>query len=419
MIPKQLKLQHFEYKGVSKHVDFPLYIFPEKIENIINKLHDSAGFEKSVSAASILFTVSTLLGNSKSIKVKTVWVDTPNIWIAIIGKRGSMKTPTINFGISPLKRDETEFSNTFDNEIMEWNKLDKDTKAKTIRPKRIQRFSNDVTVEGLIKAMKENPNGMGIFKDELNGFFEELNRYKTGGNLEFYLSAFSGGMYTKNRASYDAITIDNIFLSIIGSVQPQVLKQISTNNTVNGMIDRWLFVESNDDVYEFDFTDIDPQFVNEYHDFYSIIKDHSFTKSEMEWNDDSLSTFKEGMNAIESIMTDDTTSDQIFTYLSKMKTYFARFCVLIPVMYNTMKIEKYHVEYAFKLTTFFIDTALATFLGFENNTNIENIFKEENANTQKQKVIAISKHLPGISVTEIAKLVGCSRSYASTTVNKC
>lgn len=418
-IPEQKpNINGFEFQKADNKIEFPLFIFPPKIENIIKRLEDAAGFEKSVSAASILFTVSTIIGNSKTIKVKSVWKDTPNIWIAIIGRRGTMKTPTINFGINPLKQDEKTYSERFESEIAVYNETKKEDRSESKRPIRQQRYSNDVTVEGLIRALKENPNGMGIFKDELNGFFEEMSRYKSGGNLEFYLSAFSGGLYTKNRASYDTITIDDIFLSIIGSIQPEVLKSVSATNTVNGMIDRWLFVESENGIYEFNFDDLDPKFVLEYNNFIDEIKTISKINDELVWSIEGIDSFKEGMNGIETLMKDDNTSDQIYTYLSKMKTYFARFCALIPVMWGSLTIDKFHVEYAFSLITFFINTALNTFLEFENTRNIENIYKIENASTQKQKVMAICKHLPELKVTEIAKLVGCSRSYASTTVNK-
>ena len=407
------KVNGYEILDSEQIVEFPLYIFPQNIENIINQLKISAGFEKAVSAASILFTVSSIIGNSKKIRVKSVWIDTPNIWIAIIGRRGTMKTPTINFGIAPLKHDERNYAEDFKNEMRVWNVTKEGNK-----PKRKQRYSNDVTVEGLIKALQENPNGMGLFKDELNGFFEEMSRYKAGGNLEFYLSAFSGGMYTKNRMTYDAITIDDIFLSIIGSVQPEVLKSISQNNTVNGMIDRWLFVKSKDQVYEFDFNDMDSSLIDQYNYFIEMVKKWSESVDNMEWTVGGLDALKEGMNAIESIMKDDNTSDKVFTYLSKMKTYFPRFCTLIPIMHNSIVIEKHFVEYAFKLITFFIDTAMDTFLEFDNNLTYETIFKKENAVTAKEKILALRGSLPLIKVTLIAQIVGCSRKHASNVISK-
>ena len=103
--------------------------------------------------------------------------------------------------------------------------------------------------------------------------------------------------------------------------------------------------------------------------------------------------------------------DALFTYLSKMKTYSARFLVIIAAMYNTNVITTEITAKAALLTTYFLQTAERTFIGFENRANIEIIFTNESAQTKKQKVMALKKHLPELNNTELAKSVPCSRQY--------
>ena len=226
----------FDILSDNGKIRFPVEIFPEDLQFIIKSLYKYAGFEKQVTSSAILFVVSTLIGNGKKIHVKGTWIDTPNLWLAVVGRRGTMKTHAINFCLKPLSEDEKMFAKQFNDELEEYYKQKKEDREESKRPRRRQRFSNDTTVEGLIHAMEYNANGMGIFKDELNGFFEEMNRYKSGGNLEFYLSAFNGGSYVKNRKSYDPQTINNIFLSMLGSIQPEVLRAIAASQISNGMI---------------------------------------------------------------------------------------------------------------------------------------------------------------------------------------
>lgn len=407
----------FEYKENGNFKEFPTNIFPEKIENLIDALYINVGFEKSVSASAMLFAVSTIIGNSKSIKVKTPWIDTPNLWIAIVGKRGTMKTPTIKFPLTPLQRDEVGYAEEFEEKLASWNRLDKEEQAHQDKPKRRQRITTDITAEGMVKLLKENPNGIGIVKDELNGLFKEMSRYNSAGVLEFLLSAYSGGQFVKNRATQDSITIDNIFLSIIGTIQPQVLKQMANTNTDNGFIDRWLYVKSENKIPDFDINqDIDIALIESYNSFIRRIKDQTISQEQMKWGEKSRTEFQDSINNIRRIMKHDNTSDQLSTYLAKIETYLARFCILIAIMDMDIIIEKKHVQKAFMLAKYYIWTAENTFIGFENEEEINAIYKTADATTKKQKVIALHKNLPKMTHKQIAEEVGCNKSFVTRTI---
>ena len=409
-----LDLDKFEYKVNQALKDYPINIFPEKIENLIIRLHDAVGFEKSVTASTMLFVVSTIIGNSKNIKIKNTWIDTPNLWIAIVGKRGTMKTPTINFPIKALQKDELEYAEAYTKEIESYNRLDSDQQKKEQKPRRKQRLTTDITAEALVKLLSENPNGIGIIKDELNGLFQEMGRYGGAGLLEFLLSAFSGGQYIKNRATQDSITVDNIFLSIIGTIQPQVLKAMATNNTDNGFIDRWLYVKSENKIPEFTFDDIDPMFIDDYYRFIRDVKNMVSKETElMRWNPKALSEFKDCINKIRHKMRSEETPLQLSSYLAKIETYFARFCLLIPIMNGRIEIERNDVLKAHKLAMYYTDTANNTFIEFDNQEEIRAIYKREGATTKTSKIIALRKHLPEMTITAIAEEVGTYRTYAS------
>jgi hypothetical protein len=419
MVDFTMDMETFKYKENKNFEKFPTNIFPEKIENLIDLLYTNVGFEKSVTASSILFTVSTIIGNSKRIKVKNTWIDTPNLWLAIVGKRGTMKSPTIKFPVTPLQKDEITFAEEYEKEITSWNRLEKEQQNQEEKPTRKQRVTTDITTEGLIRLIKENPNGIGIIKDELNGLFKEMNRYQGAGALEFLLSAYTGGQYIKNRATQDSTTVENVYLSIIGTIQPQILKSIANNNTDNGFIDRWLYVKSENKVPGFNIdSDIDIQYIESYNRFIIDIKNMSSSNDSMVWSAKARTEFQDGINRIRTIMRNEETPHQLTAYLSKMETYFARFCILIAVMDQEIQIEKQHVQKAYMLTKFYIYTANNTFIGFDNEEEINAIYKTENANTKKQKVLALHKHLPNMQKKDIAEVVGCNRSFVQDTLKK-
>jgi 3-methyladenine DNA glycosylase Tag len=416
-IENGIDLETFEYKESGDFKNFPTNIFPEKIENLIDVLYRNVGFEKSVSASAMLFAVSTIIGNSKQIKVKNTWIDPPNLWIAIVGKRGTMKTPTIKFPLLPLQGDEVGYAEEFEKELASWNRLEKEEQQHQDKPTRKQRITTDITAEGMVKLLKENPNGIGIVKDELNGLFKEMSRYNSAGVLEFLLSAYSGGQFIKNRATQDSTTIDNIFLSIIGTIQPQVLKQMANTNTDNGFIDRWLYVKSENKIPDFDINqDIDIALIESYNSFIRRIKDQAISQEQMTWAPKSKAEFQDCINKIRHIMKHDDTSDQLSAYLAKIETYFARFCTLIAIMDMDILIEKKHVQKAFMLAKFYIWTAENTFIGFENEEEINAIYKTASATTKKQKVIALHKNLPKMTHKQIAEEIGCNKSFVQRTI---
>ncbi len=404
-----------EQNGV---LPFPIEIFPDDIQYILNTLKTDASFETQVTGSTLMFVVSTIIGLSRKIVIKSgVWEDTPNLWISIVGRRGTMKTPASKYILKPLENAEKEFAAEFDRNISNWAATPKKDRKDEDKPKRRQRFSNDTTVEGLIDAMAYNANGLGIYKDELNGFFEEMNRYNTGGNLEFYLSAFNGGIYIKNRKSYDTQTVNDIYLAMLGSIQPEVLRDVSTTQTSNGMIDRWLYTISDDIIPSTNMNEIQPELTNSYSMFIeSMIQRCSINKS-LIWKNDARDLFINSLNEIEDIMRDDC-DKMLFTYLSKIKTYFARFVTIVSVMDNTDIISDEQVHKAKLLVAYYISTAMHTFIGFDNHITIDQMYKTEKAETMKAKVLAIRKHFKDKTVSDIAKMVGCTRIYASRVVNE-
>ena len=57
------------------------------------------------------------------------------------------------------------------------NEKEKAMSSVVEKPKKTQFIVNDVTLEALVELHNENPNGIGVLKDELAGFFKDMNKY--------------------------------------------------------------------------------------------------------------------------------------------------------------------------------------------------------------------------------------------------
>ena len=76
------------------------------------------------------------------------------------------------------------------NEWDSWNSLPQDLKKVTEPEVPIlkQRIYSDITQEAVIKAMENNPAGIGIYMDELQGWISNFNRYNLGSDEQFWLN---------------------------------------------------------------------------------------------------------------------------------------------------------------------------------------------------------------------------------------
>ena len=82
--------------------------------------------------------------------------------------------------------------------------------------------TDDPTVEKLCEILKENPQGMLVFRDELVGWLRSLNKQGREGDRAFYLEAWSGTVrnYTVDRIGRGTLILPELCVSVFGGIQP-------------------------------------------------------------------------------------------------------------------------------------------------------------------------------------------------------
>ena len=102
---------------------------------------------------------------------------------------------------------------------------------------------SDFTPEALAEVHKYNRRGIGVYADELIGWFKNFNRYNKGSEMEFWLSVWSGKPINIDRKTGAPIFIPLPFISVAGTIQTGILNELAKESrTQNGFIDRVLFV---------------------------------------------------------------------------------------------------------------------------------------------------------------------------------
>ncbi|MBL8239549.1 MAG: DUF3987 domain-containing protein [Bryobacterales bacterium] len=185
------------------------------------------------------------------------WLVTPNLWGAIVAQPGQLKTPTLAAAAKPLREIEEEARRAHEKameahvrevELAElclsaWKeKAKKSWKARTggavdeaSMPERppdppksptMRRFIvNDATFEALHQTMSENPAGILVFRDELVGWWSQLDKPGREGERGFCLQAWNGDTgHTIDRIGRGTIYVEACCMSMLGGIQPGRLR---------------------------------------------------------------------------------------------------------------------------------------------------------------------------------------------------
>ncbi|MCB0652177.1 MAG: DUF3987 domain-containing protein [Saprospiraceae bacterium] len=258
-ITPELIIHHLESLKGSKSTEkeensFPAEIFPTALQKIIKATNDSLNFPIDFVGASMLYAASVAIGNSCKVEVLKGYQQNVSLYISIVGRRGTNKSHPLSFFLKPLEdRDEKNFEKyriekqEYDTNI-KLSKKDRDNQQidDPILPIWEQLLVTDFTPEALIEVHKFNKNGIGVYADELASWFKNFNRYNSGSEEQFWLSVWSGKPIRINRKTSEPIFISLPFISVIGTIQPAVLKELAKDRTENGFMDRILFVIPDD-----------------------------------------------------------------------------------------------------------------------------------------------------------------------------
>ncbi|WP_331372875.1 YfjI family protein [Sinorhizobium chiapasense] len=227
-------------------------------------------------AVAALVGLSGLAGNRIRIAPKQHddWEVVPNLWGALIGRPGSMKTPAIKAALAPLYAIEKQLREEWtearhaadiDAELTKLKRKDAGKRASKAYGKGDKAAArdilseveddddsgspcprlivNDATVEKLGELLNENPRGLILVRDELHGWIARMENERYQEDRSFYLEAWTGDTsFVYDRIGRGTIPIEHATLSIIGGIQPSRIAALVhaavTGARDDGMIQR-------------------------------------------------------------------------------------------------------------------------------------------------------------------------------------
>ena len=202
-------------------------------------------------AVGVMVAVGSVVGNRAGVQPKKrdiSWVEVPNVWGAVVGRPGVMKSPALAQVLLPLRQLETAALNAFTATQAQYE-LDKmkyvaDMKAieslikkgtpvspgqlpvQPIEPQPQRYLINDSTYQKLGEILSGNPHGVLVFQDELFGLLMRLDTNGQESSRAFYLEAWNGQQdYTFDRMGRGTVRIPRLCFSMLGGLQPSKLRE--------------------------------------------------------------------------------------------------------------------------------------------------------------------------------------------------
>jgi hypothetical protein len=150
----------------------------------------------------------------------------------------------MNAAVRPLRKIDAEMARQYAADRACYDKLDKKEKAKTDPPKQTRLLLQDTTIEAAQEVIKDSPNGVLCYQDEMSGWFGSMDKYSNARGATkdraFWLEAYNGTPYSVHRVGRGPVYIENLSASLIGGIQPEPFRKVANESADDGLLQRLL-----------------------------------------------------------------------------------------------------------------------------------------------------------------------------------
>jgi hypothetical protein len=226
-------------------------LFPPDLAEACRCLTKNLPYDEfSVSVAYLAGIASLLrLGTKINGNPLTKFLVPLNLYVAFIGKSGAKKTPLKGLMVDdPAHPIQLELNRQYTRQLRKWEEDCRGIKGndKPPKPVPLKIRTQDYSAEGLVSALQkadEQGHSFGIFRDELNGLFKNMNRYTkgNGGDEEQLLELYDGKPFDSTRIA-NSRSYERCSVTIYGNLQPSVFNNLTKDPDATGQWARFLFV---------------------------------------------------------------------------------------------------------------------------------------------------------------------------------
>ena len=230
---------------------FDAELLPEALRCWVTDIAERMQCPPDFTAVGAVVALSSIIGARAVVrpKAKDDWVVVPNLWGAIIGRPGVMKSPALSEVMKPLHRLEKDGRELWQAAHDAWE-LDckvagmaDDAKEKSAKglavkdpaaarallqptdtppePTMRRYVVNDATVEKLADLLVTNQWGVLVYRDEMHGLLCSMDKQGQEGARGFYLTGYDGNQgHAVDRIGRGESYVPRVCLAMLGGIQP-------------------------------------------------------------------------------------------------------------------------------------------------------------------------------------------------------
>jgi hypothetical protein len=246
--------------GPTADVPFPTDALPGPVARFIAEQGAAIGCDDAFIALPVLATLAGAVGNAVAVQPKRGYREPIALWGVVVSESGSGKSPAMAAALAPLRArqqralsDHARAMTEHAAEVARWEAESVAFKRgggsgqppeRPLEPVADRMLADDLTIEAAGALLAKQPRGLLIARDELSGWFGSFDAYRAGkgGDEAKWLEMHSGRPLVIDRKGSGVLAIPAALVSIVGGVQPGVLRRMSTHrNREGGLLARFTF----------------------------------------------------------------------------------------------------------------------------------------------------------------------------------
>lgn len=339
--------------------------FPPEIAKLIEEGRESIECPIEYLVTSAITIGAICIGASASVRPKNEWAEYPSVYSLLIGNPSMKKTPALKLIKKPLEVIQKRLHEEYRIALAAYKAMPKDERRSTFEPLEEVVYSTDSTIEALLKYLSNSPIGVSLIVDELSHLFKSLNSYKQGGgDRQYLLQLYNHSQVTVTRKGEPSLHIDNPVVSILGGIQPKVLKEFFSKGEEDGMTERFLYVHPKESIStKFNDAEVKQETIDSYVEYIQNIFEKSYYKALEGKCDNYILSVDSKKLWIEWMEGQDADIENI-SYLKKSHAISLRLALVLEVLNHpertSMEISEKSMEGAIRLTNYYIDSYFKT-----------------------------------------------------------
>ncbi len=401
-------------------IPFPIKSLPEPLLSFVKEVTEVYSVPPEFPACAVLGAISASI--QKKIHLHNgKYINFPQLWLMLVAPPGVGKSEPLNLAFKKLSEIDKSSYDFYIQEMEQW-KSDCVTarKEKTPEPEKPtyrQHLINDFTPESLFSTMFQNENSITLFRDELSGWFSDFGRYNKSGEVGHYLSMFNNSDLKINRKTQEPLLLHNPFITVVGSIQPEVLTSILKNQSLieNGFASRFLFAYPKDIKKPY-YSDkqINQEVINSYDKLIEHLKKLPLIELPVELSIEAKRLYVDFVNSLTD-KSNSTEKNYIKSIYAKMEIHLLRIVLILHIvegvydeeLWMKFKVQANTMQNAINIVKYFISTSI---LLYEQN---------HISNFNISDAIRLIENEKGIvNKQAFADAIGVSRQYISKICNQ-